>query len=581
VHEGNDSWPELVASERRQGGQGKHAQSRRPRLWAGAAVLAALVVLIPFAVYRITAGPPGNGCATATVVHIQADPRIAGVLSAAMKDFGLGKECVYAQVDLRNSADLAFDVSRPVSQTSAIPLPDVWVPDSSLWLARARTFAADTGSTDGDGRLSQPTQSLVRTPVVIAVRKATATSLGWPQRKQNWQDLASRGNLKVALTGPVRDAAALATALGQQLAGGKGATAPTDRLISFTRQVSLPALHGASPTSAVQRGTVDAIDTTEQEVVAENAREPQKPLVAYYDPATTITLDFPFVPLAAAATGRVPAALQHADDVVLLRMLSPQAQARFAAAGFRTGSGNLGAGVGPQQGVLPVALPTPPQVPDQTLQMVQTSWADVAKRGRILLVMDESGSMADPLPGSPLSKMDLAKQAVAAVVRQVAPDSELGLWTFTASRRKDYVERVALGRLDDRVRGQLRRDALTAAVAKMRPVPNGNTGLYDTTLAAFRQTAEAYTFGQLNAVLLLTDGRNDLDPGGISLGALLATLGKDFDKSRPVRIITFAYGKDADGPTLARIAQVTDGKSYSTVRPDQVGSRLTDVLEQR
>jgi len=303
--------------------------------------------------------------------------------------------------------------------------------------------------------------------------------------------------------------------------------------------------------------------------------------VAYYDPATNIPLDFPFVPLAAAATGRVPAALQHADDVVLLRMLSAQAQARFAAAGFRTGSGNLRAGVGLQQGVQPGSLPTPPQVPDQTLEFVQTSWGDVSRRARILLVMDESGSMADPLQANGLSKMDLAKQALAAVVRQVAPDSELGLWTFTASRRKDYVERVPLGRLDDRIRGQLRRDALLAAITKMRPVPNGNTGLYDTTLAAFRQTEDAYTFGRLNAVLLLTDGRNDLDPGGISLGALLSTLGKDLDQSRPVRILTFAYGKDADGPTLTRISQVTGGKSYSTVRPSQVGTLLTDVLEQQ
>src|SRR4051812_13921542 len=139
-------------------------------------------------------------------------------MSAAMKEFGLGKECVYAQVDLRTSADLAFDVSQPVSQASTIPLPDVWVPDSSLWLARARAFAADKHSTDGDGRLSQPAQSLVRTPVVIAVRKDTATSLGWPRREQSWQDLASHPDLKIALTGPVRDSAALVTALGQQLA---------------------------------------------------------------------------------------------------------------------------------------------------------------------------------------------------------------------------------------------------------------------------------------------------------------------------------------------------------------------------
>jgi von Willebrand factor type A domain-containing protein len=412
-------------------------------------------------------------------------------------------------------------------------------------------------------------------------RRDTATALGWPQRQQSWQELASHPTLDVALTDPVRDAAALGSALGQQLAGGRTATEPTGRLITFTRQVSLPTLRGVNPVAAVQRGIVDAVDTTEQEVVAQNAREPGTPLVADYDPLTTIPLDFPFVPLAPAAIGQLTQAQQHANNVVLLRILSPQAQARFAAAGFRTGSGTLGSGIGRQQGVLPVALASPLQVPDHTLQMLQASWADVSRRARILLVMDESGSMADALPGSRVSKMDLAKQALTAVVRQVAPDSELGLWTFTAGRSKDYVERVPLGPLDEKVGGQLRRNALTAAVAQMQPVSTGNTGLYDTALAAFRQTSDAYTFGRLNAVLVLTDGRNDSDPGGISLGGLLGSLRAEFDKSQPVRILTFAYGTDADRPTLNRIAAATDGKSYSTVRPDQVGTLLTDVLEQR
>jgi len=211
---------------------------------------------------------------------------------------------------------------------------------------------------------------------------------------------------------------------------------------------------------------------------------------------------------------------------------------------------------------------------------VEDSWAPLSRRARILVLMDESGSMGDPLPGSRLSKIQLAKQALAAVVQQVAPDSETGLWTFTSSPRQDYVVRVPLGRVTGQVHGQPRRAALIAAVDAMQAIPTGGTGLYDTTLAAFNDASGNYTFGRLNAILVFTDGRDEDDPGGISLATLLSAIKHEFNGGQPVRILTFAYGKDADTRTLQEISGVTGGVGYAAVRPDQVGPLLARALAQ-
>ena len=122
-----------------------------------------------------------------------------------------------------------------------------------------------------------------------------------------------------------------------------------------------------------------------------------------------------------------------------------------------------------------------------------------------------------------------------------------------------------------------RRALLAAAVRGIAPVPGGGTGLYDTTLAAFRVASAHYAYGRLNAVLIVTDGRNE-DAGSISLNALLATLKRDFDGVRPVRIITVAYGADADTATLKRIADVTGGATYRALQASDVGPLFAAAL---
>ena len=55
-------------------------------------------------------------------------------------------------------------------------------------------------------------------------------------------------------------------------------------------------------------------------------------------------------------------------------------------------------------------------------------------------------------------------------------------------------------------------------------------------------------------------------------------LRREFDGIKPVRIITVAYGNDADLAVLRRIADVTGGASYQAVTAPEVAPLLAKAL---
>jgi hypothetical protein len=78
-------------------------------------------------------------------------------------------------------------------------------------------------------------------------------------------------------------------------------------------------------------------------------------------------------------------------------------------------------------------------------------------------------------------------------------------------------------------------------------------------------------------VLVITDGRN-VDAGSIGLNGLLSSLRREFDGIKPVRIITCAYGADADLRVLRRIADVTGGANFQAPAAADVTPLLQKAL---
>jgi hypothetical protein len=146
--------------------------------------------------------------------------------------------------------------------------------------------------------------------------------------------------------------------------------------------------------------------------------------------------------------------------------------------------------------------------------------------------------------------------------------TKVGVWLFSTNHdgpNKDYKELIPVSPLADQ--------KTNGSVGKLRAVqalPNGATGLYDSTLAAFKSATQNFEAGRINLVVVLTDGRNE-DKNGISRQQLLHELGTLRDPRRPVQIIGIGIGPDIDEAELKAIAGATGGQSFTTPDPTKIG----------
>ena len=118
--------------------------------------------------------------------------------------------------------------------------------------------------------------------------------------------------------------------------------------------------------------------------------------------------------------------------------------------------------------------------------------------------------------------MDIVKLAAGQALGLFAPETNLGTWVFSSDLGggRDWAESVPIGPTNARLpNGKVRREVLAEALARLQAT-DGDTGLYDTTLAAFRAVKRSYAPDRINIVVLLTDGIND-PTGGINRTELL------------------------------------------------------------
>jgi Ca-activated chloride channel family protein len=203
-------------------------------------------------------------------------------------------------------------------------------------------------------------------------------------------------------------------------------------------------------------------------------------------------------------------------------------------------------------------------------------WNQVRKKARVLLVVDVSGSMgdeADPKTGA--TKLDLAKRAAKAALGEFNPEDEVGLRIFStdiASREPtDYRDVVPIGPMSVNL------PELETQIERL--VPTQGTPLYTVAEDSYQKMVEEYDPSRINAVVLLTDGRNE-DPRNEDVGELLKYLRSqnEGESSRPVRIFTIAYGGDSDEATLKRIAEATTAAAYSAVDPATIVNVFNAVV---
>lgn len=545
---------------------GRHADSATTRRRFPAVLIAAGAVVVLLAgglVWWLTAGGDDDSaaCATRSTVAVTVTPEIADLTEGLLSDpDALGADgCVTAEVTAQTPLQTAGDLSA----LGADVLPDVWIPDSSLWLPRA-----------GDAQLV-PGTSMATSPVVLATSTAEAEAQGWTDAPPTWAG-ALNGDLPVAMPDIAASAEALAalSALRTSVGDGEeGDTAVIEAVLAADR-----AAGGASGAlEAAGQGSADAplVPVTEQAVYAARAEDSGSSLVAVYPSEGAPWLDYPVV-----RVGSPTGDQSRAVDSVVALLTSAEARTAAGEAGFRDADGGAPPAAGEESGIQEEAPADVPLDPEQ-VQALFARLAALAAPSRLLAVVDVSASMEAPVGDG--TRATLARDAAKSALALIPGRSAIGLWIFARELDgpTDWQELVPTRPLDADVAGRTQRAVLQeqADTFPSRLAPGG-TGLYDTLLAAVRKARVDFDPTAVNTVVLITDGQDE-DDDSIGLDPLLQTLDAEADPARPVKVIGIALGPDADLSALQRIGEATGGAAYSAIDENDLQTVLFDALRQR
>jgi Ca-activated chloride channel family protein len=506
----------------------------------------------------------GDSCPLAdNDLAIAAAPDIAEVVTALATSAGSG---------LAGGCTVTVTATDPGSVVSSGPAgADLWIPDSSLWVERA--IAAGQSAT-------VQSASVASTPLVLAVSGTAASQLAAGGASNVGSILATRQSatpIRVGLPDPEQSA----PAIGAILATRAAVSGTPDARAALTWGVrSSPADLPVKGNELLDRLGSDpntAVPVSEQSVVAHNATPGASAAVAVYPTAGATALDYPVVsfsddPEVGEAAGALVTALTGSDGREALQT-----------AGFRAPDGSAGAGLANISGVDPAVVVTSPLPDKQTVDDAVRTVQVTNELARMLAVLDISGSMEGVVPGANgATRLDLAKAAATRGLGLYPPESDIGLWVFSRklTPTSDHRELIPISSLGPDGQGGTGAQKLAQTLGGIQAIPDGGTGLYDTTLDAVRAVQQNYDPARVNSVLILSDGMND-DVGSISLDTLLGTLEKEKDPNRPVPVISIAFGPDSDVDALDQICQATGGAAYVSQDPLQIGEIFLDAVGQR
>lgn len=487
------------------------------------------------------------------------------------------------------------------------PQPVIWSPAASSWGTILNQRLDDAGRPPMAPE--DPTPFML-TPLVIAMPEPMARALGWPDAQIGWAQILELarseggwaelghpewGPFRLGKTNPNFSTSGLSALIAQTYAAtGKTAGLSTEDLArpqvaEFGRAIESSVVHYGDITMtflnnwfrADRRGTAmtyaSAVAVEEKSVIDYNAgnpdgvldqgeepRPPRTPLVAIYPSEGTLYSDNPMYLLDAEWVGDDQ---QRGAEAFQDYVQQPRNQQRVLEFGFRPGNPEVAIDepVTADNGVDPDQPATLLEVPSgEVMDALLDAWAEQRKGARVLMVLDVSGSMGDPAdpddPNGP-TRLDLAKDAVIEGLDDFKADDLVGLRTFTTDDTgRPLVEDLSplepIGRNRERLANQ---------VGGL--FPRAGTPLYQVTHDSFTEMLDSYDPALINAVIVLTDGRNDDDnprDDRDQFEELLAALrsNAEGETSRPIRIFTLAYGQEADAGDLRRIAEASNATAY-------------------
>ena len=513
-------------------------------------------------------------CAEPQVVGVAAAPQIAPVIEQVAE--GLGEGCTdYEVTAVPAAAVLATLAGQGETDEGATgdgatedgatddgaadddavgAAPDIWVPDSTLWVELAAAQGAPL----------TPGPVVATSPIALVGPADTIAETGL-ESGAGWAELLGAG-APLRASDPQQDAASLLTLLTAQAAFGDDAAGQQRAagvLINLGRQLT-PA---DELLAAAKEGEAVVFPSSEQTVAGDDA------LAAVVPEGGLGTLSYPVVTMPGGEA-------DVAADMLSEALLSEDGAAALAGAGLRPGEDGAGPGVAgiPEQAPDLAAQPDAAQVADATAR-----WSSLTREQRMLAVLDVSGSMDEEVGDT--TRIGIAAAAAERAMGLMRPGSQVGAWKFSTARGEDgedYAELVPIRTLREQVGQRTHADVLLDTVGALdEDATTGDTGLHDTVLAAFVHMQETYDPAYVNSVVLLTDGVNDDSTGGLSEDELIAELESRADPERPVTVVLVGMGPSVDGGALQRIAEATGGRAYVAEDPADIIDVFLDAVSHR
>lgn len=548
---------------------------------AGAVALAVLLGVAAFVIFTREHDCSAGRLPLRVVASPDIQPalnKIAGTYTKALHS--IDSKCVEVTVAKETSAKAASAVA------AGKFAGDIWVPDSSLILSQLSSRVSE------QVEVPQPAGSIASSPVVLATAASAAAKLEGTL-KPSWSALVAAANVadpdgpgkkvRVVALDPQKSSAgmaALMAASGVAREAGQS-KALVGALKELSGQVAADSTALLASLTVKSGGKVPIGVSSEQAIHVHNTKKPETPAVALYPAEGTLSLDYPLTVLTK------DLATQKAAADFRQELAKESALKVLRAQGFRGPDGTAGEALSEAKGFAPAAPKALPEPDVKTVATVSQTWTRLNLGTRLLTLLDVSGTMALPVPGTNLTRMQAISKIATEGLTLFPANSEMGVWMFSThldGRGKDWKEVVSVGPLAQSVDGVLRKDALARELASVQAKATGDTGLNDTIKAAYTEMTKTYARDRINTLLILTDGAGNDDPdGGVSDAEILRFLKETYNPERPVSILLIAFGPEAQAGKrqMDAVARATGGEAYIAKDPLQVRDFFLQGMERR
>ncbi|CAO5236779.1 substrate-binding domain-containing protein [Frankia sp. AgKG'84/4] len=558
------------------------------RRWLGAVSGMSVLLLggltitgLGFAAAAVWHGGPSDECADGTpraALTITAAPTLTKPIRALADAYGQahresGQPCTSITV-VSTPSDRALDALTRAG-TPGSGTPDVWIPESADWLELGRE--SDTAARQLPARAT----TIAGSPVVIAMPRAMAEELGWPEHHLSWAELTtdaetpgfwaahgrpSWGEFRFAMANPENSAPSLRAVIGTvSAARGIGPAELTSGTFDQDRAAQATVLRldssvawlprydselfdavrtggtasTGSPTSPTSpttaSGDVDevpdampsAFPALESDVITYNraavstSTTVPSSLVASYPTDGSFTASVPYIVLARASG---TASKRAAADVFLHYLQGDAGRRALSAAGLRTpaelAGGSDPAGLAGTLTIIDGVRTTPPK-----LASVDASDTVLGTARRFFRHARQRAAVLALIDTSGSMGLPRTDEPGRTRIEAAAETAGAGLGLFPPDSEVQLWQFA--GDLPDGHRELAAMAPLNSPgahgthrddlFAAGTPRTTGVTNLYATAVAAVRDRIDHYATGRLNTVIMFTDG--NVDDGGAGGGS--------------------------------------------------------------